>query len=184
MTVSELSHLLQAYETSSGMHFCCVTLTEELWIWSVLLLWCACSLWTAPTASASAQVRLWERMNQVIKIKKGPDRNVWWDLHCWMASRLTLMTKWDTTIYTIFAVFSMWLFPPPPFYFELLLEVRVAIRCLNIFKHKVETVRWHSQILIQTFQEGQEWTTPSSSEWGPLARANLTTEGTWSFKAT
>lgn len=134
-------------------------------------------------ASKSAQAWLWERMNQVINMKN-IDRNVWWDLHYWMASRLTLMTKWETTIYRIFTVFSIWLFSPPTFYFELLPEVRVAIRCLNIFKCKVEIQRWCSQFLIKTFQERQERTISSSSEWGSIARANLMTEGRWNFKAT
>lgn len=166
------------------MHFGCVTSTAVLDAGQC----CCCGargLCTAPMTSESAQVCLWETKNQVIKVTKSPGRNVWWDLHCWMASKLTLMTKWKTTIYAIFAVFSIWLFfPSPSFYFELLPKVRVAIRNINIFKHKVEILRWGSQFLIKTFQEGQDWTIPSSSKWDPLAGTNLRTEGTWNFKAT
>lgn len=90
----------------------------------------------------------------------------------------------DYHLYNRCCVYYKALFSPLTFYFEFLSEVRVAIRCLNVFKHKVEILRWCSQFLIKTFQEIQEWTTTSGSECGPLARANLMTQGTWNFKAT
>lgn len=99
--ISELSHLLQKCHSNSRVvdaaQCCCCG---------------ACGLCTAPRASESAQVVSEKEWIRSLRWKKSPHRNVWWDLHCWMASGLTLMTKWHYHLYNLCCVYYKALFPP------------------------------------------------------------------------